>query len=337
LSNGKRASPRKCSFRSRWGLQFTLCKIPSVERSPNVDQSITQPLSHCLIFGCLITLEIMYLLIVFLPLLGSSVAGFFGRFLGSEGTAIMTTPEFLLPLFVLVVIFTIIYRILLSKKKKSFLLLFLIYIVVFFLCCLFRFFILEKIVAFLGVTTALSTLILNVSCSGSNSNVHSGGESGEISIPPLESSSRPESSSGSTSLENHASSSEKDYFSPSSQFSSPSTSTSTPAIDSSPNTEQKESLDFLSGELRSFWKTEIIRAVHERLAEIDPQGNIGRIRDGEIVDALRLDSPLRTRQEMEDIFQNVWKRPWPSYEEADRTSIYPRIWDLLEKNKRPDI
>jgi NADH:ubiquinone oxidoreductase subunit 5 (subunit L)/multisubunit Na+/H+ antiporter MnhA subunit len=33
----------------------------------------------------------MYLLIVFLPLLGSSVAGFFGRFLGSEGTAIMTT------------------------------------------------------------------------------------------------------------------------------------------------------------------------------------------------------------------------------------------------------
>nr|BCT43438.1 NADH dehydrogenase subunit 5 [Ensete glaucum] len=33
----------------------------------------------------------MYLLIVFLPLLGSSVAGFFGRFLGSEGTAIITT------------------------------------------------------------------------------------------------------------------------------------------------------------------------------------------------------------------------------------------------------
>nr|QLA48188.1 NADH dehydrogenase subunit 5 [Medinilla magnifica] len=33
----------------------------------------------------------MYLLIVFLPLLGSSVTGFFGRFLGSEGSAIMTT------------------------------------------------------------------------------------------------------------------------------------------------------------------------------------------------------------------------------------------------------
>ncbi|KAH0446895.1 hypothetical protein IEQ34_024273 [Dendrobium chrysotoxum] len=37
------------------------------------------------------TLSLMYLLIVFLPLLGSSVAGFFGRFLGSEGTAIITT------------------------------------------------------------------------------------------------------------------------------------------------------------------------------------------------------------------------------------------------------
>jgi NADH-ubiquinone oxidoreductase chain 5 len=36
-------------------------------------------------------LDLMYLLIVFLPLLGSSVAGFFGSFLGYEGTAIMTT------------------------------------------------------------------------------------------------------------------------------------------------------------------------------------------------------------------------------------------------------
>lgn len=45
---------------------------------------------YCLIF-LLRQLENMYLLIVLLPLLGSSVAGFFGRFLGSEGTAIITT------------------------------------------------------------------------------------------------------------------------------------------------------------------------------------------------------------------------------------------------------
>ena len=57
------------------------------------------------------------LLIVFLPLIGSFVAGFFGRFLGSEGSAIM-----ILTLFVLLVILIIIYRILLSKRKKSFLL-----------------------------------------------------------------------------------------------------------------------------------------------------------------------------------------------------------------------
>lgn len=49
----------------------------------------------------------------------------FGRFLGSEG--IMTTPEFLLLLFVLLVSLTLGYRILLAKRKKSLILLFLIY------------------------------------------------------------------------------------------------------------------------------------------------------------------------------------------------------------------
>ena len=67
-------------------------EFPSISNSSIGRRSIYhRPLCHCLISGCLITVEIMYLLIVFLPLLGSSVAGFFGRFLGSEGTAIMTT------------------------------------------------------------------------------------------------------------------------------------------------------------------------------------------------------------------------------------------------------
>lgn len=65
--------------------------ISSVFRFSSFIMVPYSPLCHCLIFGCLITLEIMYLLIVFLPLLGSSVAGFFGRFLGAEGTAIVTT------------------------------------------------------------------------------------------------------------------------------------------------------------------------------------------------------------------------------------------------------
>jgi len=89
LSNGKRASPRKCPL----SLGLTIHLVThSFGRAFFRRRSIYhRPLCHCLIFGCLITLEIMYLLIVFLPLLGSSVAGFFGRFLGSEGTAIMTT------------------------------------------------------------------------------------------------------------------------------------------------------------------------------------------------------------------------------------------------------
>jgi hypothetical protein len=59
--------------------------------------------------------------------------------------------------------------------------------------------------------------------------------------------------------------------------------------------------------------------------------------EGEIVDALRLDPPLQTKKAMDDILRAVWERPWPSYEEADRTSIYPSIWDLLEKSKRPEV
>lgn len=70
---------------------------------------------------------------------------------------------------------------------------------------------------------------------------------------------------------------------------------------------------------------------------MDPQGKIGQIPEGEIVDALRLDSPLLTSEEMKEISEHLWNRPWPSYEEADRTSIYTRVWNLLEKQKRPDI
>ncbi|KAL2923828.1 NADH-ubiquinone oxidoreductase chain 5 [Bienertia sinuspersici] len=47
----------------------------------------------------------MYLLIVFLPLLGSSVAGFFGRFLGSEGTAILSSRNIVLLGLVIFVVF----------------------------------------------------------------------------------------------------------------------------------------------------------------------------------------------------------------------------------------
>jgi hypothetical protein len=234
--------------------------------------------------------------------------------------------------FLLVLVsLTLVYRIRLSKRKKSFLLLFRIWILVFFLCFLFRFFIFQNIVD--GMTAAaadLAPLILNVS---------SGGELGETRLPPLESSSSPGSSSPSTSLEGHASSSssEGDFSSTLSQFPSPSTSTATPdnqSIDSSPNTEQKESLEFLSDQGREQWKTIVIQAFNERVAEVDPQGKID---EDQIVDALRLDSSWLTRADMENMCRDLWKRPWPSSEAADRTSSYPRIWELLEKNKRHSI
>lgn len=83
----------------------------------------------------------------------------------------------------------VVYRIRLSKGKKSFFLFMLILLLIFFFCVLFRFFIFERILAFLGVTTALSTFIWKVS-SGSN---ESGNSGGETSLPALESSSSSES------------------------------------------------------------------------------------------------------------------------------------------------
>ena len=137
-------------------------------------------------------------------------------------------------------------------------------------------------------------------------------------------------SSLSTSLEGHASSSEEFFYSPSSNFSlsSPSTSPSTP------KPEQTESLSFIPEEHRGLWATHCISYFNERVNEIDPQGKIGKIPENEILEALRIDS---TPKDIKDISEALWLRPWPSYEEADRNSIYSRIWDLLEKHKRPEI
>ncbi|KAG6787164.1 hypothetical protein POTOM_008797 [Populus tomentosa] len=77
-----------------------------------------------------------------------------GRFLGSEGTAIMSTQKWML------------------------------FSLFFYLCSLFRFFILDWIVA--GLTTAVSTFIWNVSS-------ESGEESRQLSLPALESESTSES------------------------------------------------------------------------------------------------------------------------------------------------
>lgn len=78
------------------GTKLNLLPLPTASKFPvpyMLLVSLTGDSFDCLQFlsGFLNTLDLMYLLIVFLPLLGSSLAGFFGRFLGSEGTAIITT------------------------------------------------------------------------------------------------------------------------------------------------------------------------------------------------------------------------------------------------------
>lgn len=67
---------------------------------------------------------------------------------------------------------------------------------------------------------------------------------------------------------------------------------SSPSTGSDGCSPQKESLEFLSEELRTFWTNEIIRAFKEGLDGVDPLGRIGKIPEKEIVDALGLDSPF---------------------------------------------
>lgn len=125
--------------------------------------------------------------------LGTFLAIYFWPFLGSEGSAIMTTPELILLWLFLLVIFIFVSRIWLAKRKRkpSWILLFLIYSFFFLFSFLLRFFIIEGIFSFLSVATS-SCLILSVS-SGSNESGNSGGESGATSLPALESSSSSES------------------------------------------------------------------------------------------------------------------------------------------------
>ncbi|GMI95820.1 hypothetical protein HRI_005289400 [Hibiscus trionum] len=140
-------------------------------RGNNIRSKDPKSLEDILIKG----LSTMYLLIVFLPLLGSFIAGFFGRFLGSgsEGTA--GTPFFL---FLLLLLMTLIisYRLLKKKGRNSWILLLLIYISIFILTLTLRSWLSEILASFLGMS-----LVLWFSS-----------DSGD-SLPPLDSSSSSES------------------------------------------------------------------------------------------------------------------------------------------------
>ena len=145
----------------------------------------------------------------------------------------------------------------------------------------------------------------------------------------------------STSRENHASSSgsAESFFSAATEVPSPSSTPSTPenqnpSIESSP---PKDNFEFLSSREREFWEIEVLRAFHEGLDQVDPQGKIGKIPPQSILSTFQLDSCLLSKKEAETICSTLRKTPWPSYQEADRTSVYARVWNLLEKHKRPKV
>lgn len=72
------------------------------------------------------------------------------------------------------------------------------------------------------------------------------------------------------------------------------------------------------------------------MLEIDPYcTKYGTLYREEIIRELGL-ANLQTKQEAESIYSDLFGT-WPSDEEADRTSIYYRVWSLLDKRKRPDI
>lgn len=125
-----------------------------------------------------------------------------------------------------------------------------------------------------------------------------------------------------------------EFFSPPQSFSSASSSsTSTPGTD---NSSCQREMSLLSDIEYKFWQNEGLRAFDEGLVQVDQKGDIARIPKEEVLQALRLDSPLISREEAERCIASL-RSPWPSYEEADRTSVHGRIWKLLDKYRRPDI
>ena len=112
------------------------------------------------------------LLFIVFQLFMSFVALSFRPFLGSEGIARMTTPEFLFLLFIVLITLILSYRIILEKKRKeSWILIGLIYFLISFFSFLVRFEIFEKLVAFIGIpAVGLYTFVV------SNSSISTGSE-----------------------------------------------------------------------------------------------------------------------------------------------------------------
>ena len=87
----------------------------------------------------------------------------------------------------------------------------------------------------------------------------------------------------------------------------------------------------------NMWMDMIWNAFSLYLNEIDSTNlKFSEIPRYEFEDAVRLHLKYEvTWKEAESIFSQICERPWPSYSYAVRTSIYPHLYNLVEKARRP--
>ena len=87
----------------------------------------------------------------------------------------------------------------------------------------------------------------------------------------------------------------------------------------------------------NMWMDMIWNAFSLYLNEIDSINlKFSEIPRYEFEDAVRLHLKYKvTWKEAESIFSQICERPWPSYSYAVRTSIYPHLYNLVEKARRP--
>jgi hypothetical protein len=101
-----------------------------------------------------------------------------------------------------------------------------------------------------------------------------------------------------SSLENNPSSSEND------QFLTPNSSPDSASESDNPvnrHLDEKRCLEIIPDEERDFmWKNMFIQEVNQKISDLDPEGKCGKIPENEKMKALRLDSSLTTKQDMEE-------------------------------------
>lgn len=91
------------------------------------------------------------------------------------------------------------------------------------------------------------------------------------------------------------------------------------------------------GEIEGLWKDQIKNAYKEGLEKADPVGKYGEISDKELFQAVRFDRhDLKSLEELSTLCKDL-RGTWPSFQDAERTSIHYRLLMILEEHERPGI